>query len=113
MGLAQPTIIFLHGLGSSSSFYEAPFAVSNLAASHRLVRYDFDGHGLSPVSGREVSIESLVEDLKSVMEHVGCSKAGVVGHSMSGLVALTFAATYPSMVDQLCSSRLSSLLFSF
>ncbi|KAK4704627.1 hypothetical protein P7C70_g1585, partial [Phenoliferia sp. Uapishka_3] len=97
----QPTIVFLHGLGSSTSFYESPLSLSALSTSHQLVRYDFDGHGLSPVSGYKVTIESLVEDLKHVMESVDCEKAGIVAHSMSGLVALTFAAKYPEMVDRL------------
>ncbi|KAM0755642.1 alpha/beta-hydrolase [Meredithblackwellia eburnea MCA 4105] len=97
-----PTIVFLHGLGSNTSFYQAPFLASSLPTSHRLVRYDFDGHGLSPVSGETVSIDSLVEDLKSVIETVGAKgKVGVVAHSMSGLVALTFASKYPELLDKL------------
>ncbi|GJN90223.1 hypothetical protein Rhopal_003222-T1 [Rhodotorula paludigena] len=99
----------MHGLGSSTSFYEAPLSSSRLRQHFRLIRYDFDGHGLSPVSSLDaadeagmLSIEDLAEDLNAVIDWAGCSKvAGVVGHSMSGLVASTFAARYPEKVDKL------------
>lgn len=98
----------MHGLGSSTTFYETALSLSKLKESYRLVRYDFDGHGLSPFSG-SLSIESLAEDLKEVMEWCGVkSAAGVTGHSMSGLVALTFAAKYPDRVDKLCELSFSS-----
>ncbi|BGP17705.1 hypothetical protein JCM10213_005285 [Rhodosporidiobolus nylandii] len=103
-----PAIFFMHGLGSSTSFWEASLSSSALADKYRLVRYDFDGHGLSPVSplcfGNEssnLSIDDLVEDLAAVMDHVRVEKAaGVVGHSMSGLVASKFAARYPHRVEK-------------
>lgn len=97
----------MHGLGSSTTFYETALSLSKLASQYRLVRYDFDGHGLSPLSSNTegaVSIESLAEDLKEVMDLVGVKQAkGVVGHSMSGLVALTFAAKYPDRTEKLCT----------
>lgn len=97
-------IAVLHGLGSSHTFYEAPLLKSKLRTKFRLIRYDFNGHGLSPLTG-DVSIESLAEDLKAVMDYAGVERAaGVVGHSMSGLVATTFAARYPERVDKLRES---------
>lgn len=100
----------MHGLGSSTTFYETALSLSKLASKYRLVRYDFDGHGLSPLSSNTegaVSIDSLAEDLKEVMDVVGVKKTkGVVGHSMSGLVALTFAAKYPDRTEKLCESSL-------
>lgn len=97
------TVVFLHGLGSSTTFYEASLALSGLAATHQTIRYDFDGHGLSPVSGEAVSIDSLVEDLREVLDALGVERAGIIAHSMSGLVASTFAARYPSRVSKLCA----------
>ncbi|GAA5870787.1 hypothetical protein JCM8547_001708 [Rhodosporidiobolus lusitaniae] len=104
-----PTIFFMHGLGSNTSFWEAPFTGSKLTQTYRLVRYDFDGHGLSPVSSLAaasgsgmLTLDDLVEDLGAVMDFVRVEKAaGIVGHSMSGLVASTFAARYPERVDKL------------
>ncbi|KAM0786402.1 hypothetical protein ACM66B_001868 [Microbotryomycetes sp. NB124-2] len=99
----SPAIFFMHGLGSSTSFYEAPLLSSRLSSKYKVVRYDFDGHGLSPLNdSAKLSIDSLADDLAHVMDHAQVVKAaGVVGHSMSGLVALTFAAKYPARVDRL------------
>ncbi|GAA5983450.1 hypothetical protein JCM11641_007853 [Rhodosporidiobolus odoratus] len=104
-----PAIFFMHGLGSSTSFWEAALHDSKLSKTYRLVRYDFDGHGISPVSslsyGNEagnLSLDDLAEDLMAVMEFVGVEKAaGIVGHSLSGLVASKFAARFPDKVDKL------------
>jgi pimeloyl-ACP methyl ester carboxylesterase len=96
----------MHGLGSSTTFYETALSLSTLALTYRLVRYDFEGHGLSPLSDKaDLTIDSLAEDLRDVMDAVGVEKAaGVVGHSMSGLVAMTFAARWPERVEKLCTS---------
>jgi pimeloyl-ACP methyl ester carboxylesterase len=95
----------LHGLGSSTTFYEACLHVSRLSQWYRVVRYDNDGHGLSPLNPTGVlSIESLTEDLIQVIGFLGINKvAGIVAHSMSALVATTFAAAYPDRVDKLCA----------
>ncbi|GAA6050643.1 hypothetical protein JCM3770_000869 [Rhodotorula araucariae] len=108
-GKDAPALVFMHGLGSSTSFYEATLADTRLAAKYRLIRYDFDGHGLSPVSaldaaddGGMLSIDELVEDLAAVLQWARVDRAAaVVGHSMSGLVASTFAARYPDKLDKL------------
>lgn len=67
------------------------------------MRYDFEGHGLSPLrDGSALSIDSLVEDLKELLDALGVKTArGIVAHSMSGLAATTFAAKYPARVEQL------------
>ncbi|KAK4051960.1 hypothetical protein OIO90_004490 [Microbotryomycetes sp. JL221] len=92
----------MHGLGSSTSFYEAPLLAGRLSSKYKIVRYDFDGHGLSPLNDEQLSIQGLAEDLKHVMDYCKVEvAAGVIGHSMSGLVALTFAAQWPDRVHKL------------
>lgn len=99
----------MHGLGSSTSFWEATLANSKLKEEFTVIRYDFDGHGNSPFSGASsasdgdrLNLLELVEDLKDVLDHLEVKKAaGVVGHSMSGLVASSFAAKYPERLDKL------------
>lgn len=100
----------MHGLGSSHTFYQAALSLSSLKQKYRVIRYDFDGHGLSPFSGaRSFSIDSLVEDLRELMDDCDVrAAAGIVGHSMSGLVATSFAAKYPDRVQKLCSSALGA-----
>ncbi|GAA5873973.1 hypothetical protein JCM16303_002648 [Sporobolomyces ruberrimus] len=99
-------IVFMHGLGSTTTFWEATLADTRLSERYTLIRYDFDGHGLSPFSfasgSSSLSLEDLVEDLKGVLDYAKVDKAeGIVGHSMSGLVASTFAAKYPERLGKL------------
>lgn len=112
---SPPAPAVLHGLGSSHSFYSAALSLSRLSGSshpYRLVRYDMDGHGLSPVSQLDaaddagmLAVEDLVEDLGNVLESVGVDKVrALVGHSVGGMVACAFAARYPSKVDKLGAS---------
>ncbi|GAA5939802.1 hypothetical protein JCM3775_001631 [Rhodotorula graminis] len=109
---SREAIVFLHGLGSSHSFYSAALPLSRLSAAphpYRLVRYDMDGHGLSPVSQLDtaddagmLAVEDLVEDLAAVLERVGVDRVrALVGHSLGGMVACAFAARYPDKVDKL------------
>ncbi|GAA5852045.1 hypothetical protein JCM9279_005041 [Rhodotorula babjevae] len=111
-GSSREAIVFLHGLGSSHSFFSAALSLSRLSASphpYRLVRYDMDGHGLSPVSQLDaaddagmLAVEDLAEDLGAVLESVGVDRVrALVGHSLGGMVACAFAARYPDKVDKL------------
>jgi pimeloyl-ACP methyl ester carboxylesterase len=110
----------MHGLGSSTSFWEAVVRGSSLSKTYRIVRHDTDGSGLSPISSISaakqaglITIEDYAEDLGAVMDFVGVEKAaGVIGHSMSGLVATHFAARYPHRVEKLGALSLSYISFS-
>lgn len=124
-----PALVFLHGLGSSTTFWSASLELSQLAKTRRLVKVDLDGHGLSPVSsptsgkGGKLGIDDLVQDLRQLLDALGIDRAaGLCGHSMSGvrvylsgpsycycfcadtrpqLVCATFASLYPERVSKL------------
>jgi pimeloyl-ACP methyl ester carboxylesterase len=96
-----PTLLFCHGLGSSLNFWGATADALALSSSHRLVRYDFDGAGSSPLSSPSLSIDSLAQDAIDLLDTLGIDKAVVIGHSMSGLVATTLASRFPDRVEKL------------
>ncbi|ORY28180.1 putative hydrolase [Naematelia encephala] len=95
------TIIFIHGLGGNSTNFAPLISASGVEKTYRVVTFDFEGHGLSPLSGDGLSIATIAESVKEVLDHVGAKTAVVVGHSAGGLVATTFAAEYPSRVTKL------------
>lgn len=82
---AKKTVIFVHGLGGSSTNYEALIDVTGLRDTHNVVSFDLEGHGLSPLSGEEVSVESYAQSVASVLDSVGAKSATVVAHSMGGV----------------------------
>lgn len=97
-----PAVIFLHGLGSRSEFWGAALDALSLDDSHRLVCFDFDGSGRSPLSG-ELSIDSLADDAIALLDALHIQRATLVGHSMSGLVVTTAAVRHPDRVDRVVS----------
>ncbi len=68
---------------------------------------DIIGHGKTEesVDIERYRIEQMANDLKCIFEKLSVSKAHVLGYSMGGRLALTFANLYPQCV---CSLILES-----
>jgi pimeloyl-ACP methyl ester carboxylesterase len=88
---SAPTIIFVHGLGGSSSNYCALIEASGVAKSHQIVTFDLEGHGLSPLSGEDVTVTGFAASIGEVLDNVGAQKAIVVAHSLGGVGSLLHA----------------------
>jgi pimeloyl-ACP methyl ester carboxylesterase len=92
------TTLFIHGLGSSSCFYQT-IVQPHLKSVTRCIALDTAGSGLSQLGSGEQSIATIAEDAIAVLDAVKISeKVIVVGHSMGGIVASYLAATYPGRV---------------
>jgi pimeloyl-ACP methyl ester carboxylesterase len=75
-------------------------------ATHRVLAYDQRGHGRSfhadlAAEPDAYSPERMADDLRLILDDLGWSRIRLVGHSMGGRVALTFAALYPERVESL------------
>jgi pimeloyl-ACP methyl ester carboxylesterase len=95
-----PAVILLHGFGSSLHTWED---WSNaLSTDHRVIRFDLPGSGLSPPdpSGDYGDARSIAV-LTALMDRLGVGRASVIGNSMGGRIAWTFAAEHPERVDRL------------
>jgi pimeloyl-ACP methyl ester carboxylesterase len=58
----------------------------------------------SGISAREVgtgSAEDRMDDVRAVMDAVGCRRAALLGHVEGGSIAILFADTYPDRVSAL------------
>jgi len=89
------------GPGFSGAGYFA-----NLADLHEqltLVILDPRGTGASsrPAHPTAYRIEDYVADLDAVRAHLGVERMDLLGHSHGGVVAQTYAATYPDRIDRL------------
>ncbi|KAH6643296.1 Alpha/Beta hydrolase protein [Truncatella angustata] len=85
---SDTAILFIHGLGSSNSFY-APLIPSLVAAGYKCVAFDTHGSGSSKYNGQYGGIEGMVEDVKDLMQQLklDASSSIIVGHSMGAIVA--------------------------
>jgi len=93
-----PALVMLHCLGMTHRLWDC---LEGLADQYTLLRYDFPGHGETPVPARPYGIEELSAQLAAVMRREGVAKAHIMGLSLGGLVAQCFAATEPAMTDKL------------
>lgn len=95
-----PAVILLHGFGASLDTWDAWAEV--LARRHRVVRFDLPGSGLSaPDPAGDYTDARSVALLRALMDRLGLARASVVGHSIGGRIAWTFAALHPERVDKL------------
>ncbi|KAE9376458.1 alpha/beta-hydrolase [Stipitochalara longipes BDJ] len=92
-----PAILFIHGLGGTTNAYQS---LMGALQDFNLVRFDWAGHGRSSIP-KATSIDSYVDNTLAVIKHCDLRNITVVGHSLGGLVALTLASKYPSLVSKL------------
>jgi len=93
-----PALVMMHCLGMTHHLWDC---LEGLADQYTLLRYDFPGHGETPVPATPYGIEELSAQLAAVMRREGVAKAHIMGISLGGLVAQCFAASEPAMTDKL------------
>ena len=93
-------LLLLHGFGASLHTWE-PWAVA-LAASHRVIRFDLPGSGLSaPDATGDYTDARSLQLLAALLDQLGVAQASGVGNSIGGRIAWKFAAAYPQRVSKL------------
>jgi pimeloyl-ACP methyl ester carboxylesterase len=84
-----PAVVLLHCLGGNLHYWDV--AAADLARDHRVVRLDLAGHGGSGTDRKTWSIEGFVDDIRAVVNAAGVDRFTLVGHSISGTIALETA----------------------
>ena len=90
-------VVFIHSLAGNTQQWSAQ--LSHVRTTRRAVALDLRGHGqsLSPENG-DYAIESMAQDIQTVVDQLGIEKFILVGHSMGGSVAGAYAGAYPQRV---------------
>lgn len=92
------TMLFIHGLyGDLNNLGVISRA---FADEYNILRVDLRNHGNSFHSD-EMTLPQMAEDVLAVVKHLSLSSLIVIGHSMGGKTAMTFAHHYPQYVEQL------------
>lgn len=82
-------VMFGNSLGTDLRVWD--LMLPYLPAGLRIVRYDKRGHGLSNVSSKPVSIETLASDAAAIADHLALSQVTFVGLSIGGLIGQSLA----------------------
>jgi pimeloyl-ACP methyl ester carboxylesterase len=97
---SAPVVILIHGTGSHLQTWDG--WVDALQKDFRVVRLDLPGAGLSPPDpNSDYSDTRTLGLLASLMDQLGIEVASLVGNSLGGRIAWTFAASYPERVARL------------
>jgi pimeloyl-ACP methyl ester carboxylesterase len=87
----QP-VLLLHGGGRSVADW-VDVAGRLAALGHRPIALDLRGHGATPVT--PWSWRTALEDVGAVVDQLALDRPVVVGHSLGGMVAASWAAEHP------------------
>ena len=97
---SAPALLLLHGFGSSLHTWAA--WEDELTRTHRVVMIDLPGAGLTGAEPeRDYSDARGVRLLRALLDSLGIARASLIGNSLGGRLAWTFAAREPTRVDRL------------
>jgi pimeloyl-ACP methyl ester carboxylesterase len=89
-----PPIILTHGWGANSTEWD--YLKKELSGDFQLIVWDLPGLGKSTrPTNRDYSMENLSRDLEAVLELTGDRPAILLGHSIGGMITLTFCRLFP------------------
>lgn len=90
-------VVFVHSLAGNSTHWAAQ--LEHLRRDRRAVALDLRGHGRSePPRNGDYSIAGMADDVGAVADTLGIERFVLIGHSMGGGVALTYAGKHPERV---------------
>lgn len=92
-------LVILHGLFGMSDNW-ATLSKQYAASGFQVILMDLRNHGHS---GHEpmMNYTVMAEDVLNTLLQIQLEKVHIIGHSMGGKVAMTFACLYPELIDKL------------
>jgi pimeloyl-ACP methyl ester carboxylesterase len=92
-------VVLLHGfLGSLEVWNQF---TDSLSMNYRVICIDLPGHGKTGCFADVHSMDFMAGTVKNVLDTLMIKKAVIIGHSMGGYVALSFANLYPGFLKGL------------
>jgi pimeloyl-ACP methyl ester carboxylesterase len=93
LGHGRPLVLIM-GLGGSIDVWPPAF-VDALARDHRVIAFDNEGIGLSTLRPGALTISRMGDDTAAFIAALHLSRPDVLGWSMGGFIAQSFAARHP------------------
>lgn len=94
-----PTLVFTHGWGTSNT--EWYYAKRQLSGQFQLIFWDLPGLGQSTQpADRNFSLEKMASDLEAVVSLAHGKPVVLVGHSIGGMINLTFCRLFPDRLGR-------------
>ena len=82
-----PAVVLLHSLGTSGRMWARQ--IESLKDRYCVITLDYRGHGQSSANG-EMNLAAIAQDLRALLDHLGCGACHLAGLGMGAAVALHF-----------------------
>ncbi|GAA0428513.1 2-succinyl-6-hydroxy-2,4-cyclohexadiene-1-carboxy late synthase [Lentibacillus halophilus] len=95
-GNGEP-VLLLHGFTGTSRTWDA--VITDWLPDYQTIAVDLPGHGKT--TAHPTSMEACCHDLANILDHLQWTTVHVIGYSMGGRTALSFAMLHPERVRSL------------
>ncbi|MCY7824298.1 2-succinyl-6-hydroxy-2,4-cyclohexadiene-1-carboxylate synthase [Bacillus spizizenii] len=97
---ASEAVVCLHGFTGSKQSWTF---LDGMLPDFRLIKIDCLGHGetAAPLNGRRYNTNRQVSDLAEIFDQLKLHKVKLIGYSMGGRLAYSFAVAFPERVSAL------------
>jgi len=94
-----PSLLFVHGLGSSGQDWEEQVAF--FSKKFKVITVDVRGHGKSAKPAGPYSIQLFAEDMAAFIQALDAAPVHMVGISMGGMIAFQLAVDHPELLKSM------------
>jgi len=96
-----PPVLLLHGGGFDAADFSYRYAIEPLSRLRPVLAFDWPGYGGSDTPKLRYDLAYYARFLEHLMDSLGIQRSAVVGVSMGGGAALSFALCSPERVEKL------------
>ena len=93
------TVVLLHGMNFGGFYFSGPIEVLR-KEGFRVVVPDQIGFGRSSKPVIPYNFHDMAQNTRKLLESLGITRAAIVGHSMGGMLAARFSASYPEVAER-------------
>jgi pimeloyl-ACP methyl ester carboxylesterase len=93
------TVVLLHGMNFGGFYFGGPIEVLR-NEGFRVVVPDQIGFGRSSKPIMPYNFHDMAANTRKLLQSLGIAQAAIVGHSMGGMLAARFSASYPDMTER-------------
>ncbi len=92
-------VVLFHGMNFGGFYFKGPIDALR-AEGFRVVAPDQIGFGRSSKPIIPYNFHDMAANSRKLLQTLGITKAAIVGHSMGGMLAARFAASYPDITER-------------
>jgi pimeloyl-ACP methyl ester carboxylesterase len=93
------TVVLFHGMNFGGFYFSGPIEVLR-QEGFRVIAPDQIGFGRSSKPIIPYNFHDMALNTRRLLQSLGITKAAIVGHSMGGMLAARFAASYPDLTER-------------